>query len=420
MNARDEFYITLSEDLTRNGEQSVLYRFLEEEQEKKSVREAGTDISGARSCQFRIRCYRNMLKAGAISPEEYLKDFCSVLLQKTKYCKRCGKPEKSLESKKRIGYHSRDPEPLLKELLDAALGIKPPGRGDNPIQDLKRLSGILNEGKGSEYRAAIEGLQKGDFLDESFDRIMTLTDAVLDVAIAYDIKEFFFGTAVETLEDYKVSKRQRNPDQGQPGGRPERSDKSLRLIDYYCRREGTALFGAAKKDAPGDVECDLLYRKLLAGGNESVFVPLLVDTATGCGIYIVGKKYFEGDYEKEKEHYRRIRESCTYGVMLFDDDSGENIRTGYHFANKYNEFSNYNEARFSGDWSYESVRQLTADMIKEANGKMSGDIPVIFRKYFEADAELEEEVYRREIREDVSNCEQELRTGIKKKQSLKN
>ena len=43
--------------------------------------------------------------------------------------------------------------------------------------------------------------------------------------------------------------------------------------------------------------------------------------------------------------------------MFFDNDSGEEIRTGYHINNGIEEFSSYNEARFSGDWCYEKARQ---------------------------------------------------------------
>lgn len=410
MNARDEFYLALSDDLTQKGEQSILYKYLEEEQEKKVFRGEEGTVGGARSYQLRIRYFRKRLVNGEIALEEYLKQLLAILLQKPKFCKRCGKPEKSWESRKRIGYCSRDPEPLLEELVDAALGGRQLQNRDGLGQGMRRMADLLSAGNGSEYRNMIQRLSENGFWDVPFKKIMLLTDVVLDVAVAYEIKEFFYGTVVETLEDYSVSKRSKSQNKALTGTRPERIDKSLNLIDYYCRKKGKTLFGSGLSiSAPGDEECDILYRKLLEGKNNQVFVPLLVDQATGCGIYIIGKAYFEGDYAENPDQYRRMEGSCAYGVLAFDNDSGQDIRTGYHINNRFGEFSSYNAARFLGDWSYEKARQDAADIMKESNGEMPEDVPEIFRKYFEEGADQETERYRREIREAVSRCEDALR-----------
>lgn len=409
MNARDEFYIILSDDLTRKGNKSVLYRFLDEEQERKADKENEANINGVRSFQIRIRFYRKQLKMGEITVEEYLKHFCSVLFQNPKYCKSCGKPEKSFNNSRRIGYCSKNPEPLLKELLDAALGDDWLKNENSITQGIKKLCMILNAKDSAEYRNTVEGLSRGKFLDGNFSKIMLITDAVLDVVIAYDIKEFFYGTAVEALDEYVITKRRKNSDKTISGGRPERIDKSLRLIDFYCRQEGKTLFGTENKDAPGDEECDLLYRKLLASENERVFIPLLVDNVTGCGIYIIGKAYFESEYADDLNQYGKIKKTCAYGVMFFDNDSGEEIRTGYHIYNRIEDFSSYNEVRFSGNWCYEKARQDASDIMKESNGKMPDGMSETFRKYFEAEADLESEILKQEVRKDVSDCEKELR-----------
>lgn len=419
MNARDEFYMVLSEDLTQKGDQSVLYGYLDAEQEKRAANGEGGAVSGARSYQLRIRYFRNRLKDGEISAEEYLKQFLAVLLQKPKFCKRCGKPERSFESRKRIGYCSKDPEPLLLKLLESALGDVQSKSGSSMIQDIRKVFECLNAEEDSEYKKVIQGLSKKNFLDAPFTKMMDLTDAVLDVAIAYDIKEFFFGTVVETLEDYSVNKRRKNLSGAVSGARPERIDKSLKLIDYYCRKNGKTLFGAetGSGGAPSDKECDTLYRRLLESKNEQVFVPLLVDQVTGCGIYIIGKAYFEGDYSEKSDWYKRIKDSCAYGVLSFDNDSGQEIRTGYHINNEFGEFPSYNAARFSGDWSYEKARQDAADIMKESNGEMPEGVPKIFRKYFEENMDWEAEEYMQEVRDAVRRCEKDLR---KKESGFKN
>ncbi len=419
MNARDEFYLVLSEDLTQKGNHSVLYGYLDAEQEKRAANTGEGTVSSARSYQLRIRYFRNRLMNGEISAEEYLKQFLAVLLQKPKFCKRCGKLERSFESRKRIGYCSKDPEPLLSELLDAALGDVQSKSGNGILQDMRRVFEFLDAEEDFEHKKIIQGLSKNNFLDVPFTKMMVLTDAVLDVAIAYDIKEFFYGTVVETLEDYSVNKRRKNSDGAASGARSERIDKSLKLIDYYCRKKGKTLFGAEAESggAPSDKECDALYRRLLESKNEQVFVPLLVDQVTGCGIYIIGKAYFEGDYGEKPDWYKRIKDSCAYGVLSFDNDSGQEIRTGYHINNEFGEFLSYNAARFSGDWSYEKARQDAADIMKESNGEMPEGVPEIFRKYFEENTDQEAERYKQEIRDAVRRCEQDLR---KKERGFRN
>lgn len=415
MNARDEFYVTLGENLTRKGRQSVLYGYLEEEQEQKAANADAKTIDSARSYQLRLRYYRRQLREGALSPEEYIGRLLELLLQKPKFCKQCGKPEKSLESKKRIGYQSRNPEPYLEELLDTVLGYDRMEANGNKIQDMRQAAALLNTGEAAKDIAAVRRLREAHFLEEPYTKLMLLTEAVLDVAVAYDIREFFFGTVVETLEEYTVAKRQKSVDKALTGSRPERTDKSLKLIEYYCRKEGKTLFGSGADliKEVHDTECDALYRKLLESGNEQVFVPLLVDEETGCGIYIIGRSYFEG-YEDLQELEKEKDKCCAYGVIFFDNDSGEDIRSGYHINNPFCEFSCFNEARFRGDWSYEQARQDALDMMRERNGKMPEGVSDAFRKYFEEE-DREQAQEEQEIRRAVAGCEEALRKKEQRK-----
>lgn len=410
MSVRDDFYMVLSEDLTKKGRHSVLYRYLDEEQEQRLVREEGK-AAVARSYQLRIRYYRKEFAEGRATPEEYTRQLLNILLQKTKFCKPCGKTEKDLGSRRKIGYDSKDPEPLLCELLHTALGRELPSGKTCTVLEMKKVYDILCAKTGEEYLAAIGQLQEKGFYEAPFKKLMHLTDAVLDVAVAYDIREFFYGTVVETLEDYTVRKRQKKAEESPAGTRPERIDKSLRLMDYYCRMRGKSLFGARETagGAPSDRDCDALYARLLESKNDKVFVPLLIDRETGCGIYILGRAYFQGEYTKDTVRYCSLQESCAYGVLSFDNDYGQEIRTGYHINNRFGEFLSYNAARFSGDWSYEKARQDTADMMKELNGEMSSGIADIFGKYFIEDIDRETEGYRWEIREAVEKCEKALR-----------
>lgn len=411
MNARDEFYRVLGDDLTLYGNKSVLYQYLDGEQEKRAVAGDKGDPRKARSYQLRIRFYRNQLKAGEISPAEYWKLLLEILIQKPQFGKRCGKPEKSLESKRMIGYTSKDPQPLLCEMTDIALGKEKSERKTGVAQKMKKVYDILSASQGEAYRDVTERMEKQGFWQPPYAKLMKLTDAVLDVALAYDIREFFFDTAVERQEGYSVVKRQKERGEGGSSSRAERTDKSLKLIDDYCRKKGKTLFGSGQDGGaePKDMVCDALYRKLLEGGNEEVFVPLLVDRVTGCGIYLLGRAYFEESSGVTSGKRRTVQNSCAYGVMFLDNDYGEGIKTGYHINNEFGEFPDYNSARFKGDWSYEKARQDAEDTIRETNGKVPDGVPEEFRQYFEGDTDAEAEELREEIRRELTVRERELK-----------
>lgn len=411
MNARDEFYKILGDDLTLYGDKSVLYQYLDGEQEKRAAAGDRRDPGKARSYQLRIRFHRNQLRAGEISPEEYWKLLLEILIQKPQFGKRCGKPEKSLESRKVIGYASRDPQPLLREMTDIALREEKTEKKTGAAQNIKKVYDILSAGQGEAYKNVTERMGKQGFWQPPYAELMELTDAVLDVALAYDIREFFFDTAVERQEGYSVVKRRRERGDEESSSRAERTDKSLKLIDYYCRKKGKTLFGSGQAAGaePKDMVCDALYRKLLEGGNEEVFVPLLVDRVTGCGIYLLGRVYFEESGGVTSGKRRAVQNSCAYGVMFLDNDYGDGIRTGYHIYNEFGEFPDYNSARFKGDWSYEKARQDAEDTFREINGKVPDGVPEEFRKYFEGNTEADEEELREEIKRELAGRERELK-----------
>ena len=410
MDARDEFYTVLADDLTLYGKKSVLYEYLDQEQEQGALQGEKKELGKARSYQLRIRYYRRQLKAGNISPEEYLKQLLETLAKKPQFGKPCGKQKRSLESNRIIGYSSQNPQPLLEKMADIAVGHEDTGEKKTTDQKIKAACALLFQEESPEYKKAMRRLGENGFWTPPYRRLMAITDAVLDVAVAYDMKEFFFGTVVEKKDSYTVRKRQKPADGGSGGSRAERTDKSLKLMDFYCRKRGKALFGlrAGESRAPGDMDCDALYWKLLKEKNENVFVPLLIDPVTGCGIYILGKAYFEGEYADDQEKYKRLKESCAYSVLRFDDDYGADIKTGFHMCSKFGEFPNYNSARFDGVWSYENVRQDMEKTIKELNAKMPAGAPEIFRKYFEDDTDPEAEMYARETLQAVAACEKEL------------
>lgn len=408
MRARDEFYRVLADDLTLYGNRSVLYEYLEAEQEKRA---AGGEKNPekARSYQLRIRYYRRQLKEGAISPENYLKELLEVLIQKPQFAKSPGKRNQSRDGERILGYISEDPEPLIRELLRPVLAGPGAEERDGYMQEIRQVYGILDSREGPAYKKMQAQLEDEGVLEPPYEKLMIVTAAVLDVALAYDIKEFFFDTAVEKQREYTVVKRQKEAGEKTGGGRAERTDKSLKLMESYCLKRGKSLFGEGAGKEPGDIECDRLYRSLRERENEEVFVPLVIDPQTGCSICLIGRAYFEEGDTPGSVRHRDQKESCAYGVLFFDNDFGEDIKTGYHISNRFGEFPNYNAARFEGEWCYEQMRQEAGEVFRESNGTMPAGIPEIFRRYFLEDTDQEEEEIRREIRVQIKEQERMLR-----------
>lgn len=408
MRARDEFYRALADDLTLYGNRSVLYEYLETEQEKRAAGEE-KNPGKARSYQLRVRYHRRRLKEGALSPEDYLKELFEVLSQKPQFAKSAGKRNANREGERVVGYMSGDPEPLIREVLQAALDGQGAERKDDYMQDIRQVWDVLNGEKGAVYKKMRSNLAEEGFLEPPYKKLMAMTDAVLDVALAYDIKEFFFDTAVERQRDYAVVKRQKAAGEGAGRGRAERTDKSLKLMESYCLKRGKSLFGTGGGKEPGDMECDRLYRSLLERGNEEVFVPLVIDQQTGCSICLIGRAYFEESGAAGSGRHRGEEESCAYGVLFFDNDYGEEIKAGYHISNEFGKFPNFNAARFEGDWSYEQMRQEAEEAFKESNGAMPTGTPEIFRRYFLEAEDQETEEIREEIRRQTAEQERKLR-----------
>lgn len=400
VSARDEFYKTLADDLAMEGKESVLYQYLEGEQEKKAESLKEKDLSKTRSYQVRIRYYWKRLRAEDISPEKYLHILFSILLQKPQFCKSSGRTKKQdddFESSSVIGYVSENPQPLLEKILDAAFDKEQETKKVKFAAGMKEVCRILEEGEGAEYEKVRERLEEKGFWEYPYEELEELTAAVLDVAVSYDIKEFFFGTIVEQQDSYSVAKRSKDGGKEADKSRAERTDKSLKLMDFYCRKKGKSLFasglGADGITPPKDMECDALYRCLKENGNDEVFVPLLIDPVTGCGIYLIGKSYFEGNCISEDQIYKlkNAEELCSYGILNLDDDYGEDVKTGYHIWNEFGDFKDYNSARFDNirfggrEWSYEQACRETLEVIREKNGKMPEGISKAFQKYFQDD-----------------------------------
>lgn len=90
-----------------------------------------------------------------------------------------------------------------------------------------------------------------------------------------------------------------------------KADKGLELFGAYCINAGIdPFFGGVS--APPPKEVDALYELLLKQRRTEVLIPVAIDSATGAGLYIIGRSYLGALAS-------RIKGSCCYGVLYPND-----------------------------------------------------------------------------------------------------
>lgn len=419
MGAREEFYLKLNEDLILNRKASVLYEYIEEEQE---ARAGKGDLSDARSYQLRIRYQRKRYRNEEITPLEYLVEILDILNQSPKLCRRCGKEtswvkefqafEQSgvAESRRQTEYVSDNPEQDIRELLKAVYEELP---SEMDIQQtLKELLETLQSPGNNSYRKAIEGLEEGGYLCPNSTKVEKLVNTVLDVAVAYDVREFFSGI---DLDGSKVKRSKKGA-----GKRAERVDKTLYLLDKYCKRKGISLFQPTATSRASAMEYNTLLEVMDEEGDRDLFLPVYVDADTGCGIYILGLNHFD-IYEQHQIHQKGKRaakmrkeeyrdRNCIFVVTDYEPDKRAKASLQYveqYVYNSDNTYMDYVGARED----LKLARNVALDEMREIfNG--SG-IPEFIRHYkydgLYDEAEFEEdEAVREETRKHIQKCLEHL------------
>lgn len=244
----------------------------------------------------------------------------------------------------------------------------------------------------ADYGAAICG-------DDTFGRLVSekaimselanVLRAKKNVAVPYDI----LYDMTEDLKD-KILKRDVATllyDAGYSGdaeknSRTRKKDRSMDMLDAYCRKNGISLFAAERGKAASDAgdedeyykSCDKLLEMLNAEKRNDVFLPLMVDNVSGASVCIIGKDYYP-------RNFTTINKSCVYGYVRYNGVDRDTSMACEIDIQKY-DMPSMQEAVL---WLDKYVIADTIEAYQDYNGDMPEGCPVMFRSFFSKAAEGE-------------------------------
>ena len=329
---RDIFYGRLQDDYRLNGTASVIYRYLQEEQERQKT--AGSRGSFA----VRLRARHEALLSGLEGPEDYIKYLLEGLYS-----------NRALYEAD-IDRLDSQPTELLSRLIEAALG-KDSSRRKSKSRVRERL-GELAELLNKNDPTVLKRLVGSGYMAQPFERLSELTDVILENAVHREVKAFFYDAGYPYREDV-------NAPQAAKGRNKE--DKTLRLLEAYCHINHITLFGE-REEGLSEEECQALLEAYRKQRKDSVIHPLRVDVKTGCSLLIVGKTHFRKSYRNDMEAYRRIKQSCAFGITRLEMGGSDGL--SYTLDQYFDQYPSIDEAM---EEYREECHFALADM-EDANG----------------------------------------------------
>ena len=237
-----------------------------------------------------------------------------------------------------------------------------------------------------------------------------ITSEIQDMILKQDINTFLYDAGFETSQEKPSTSRKK--------------DRSMDMLDAFCEEEGISLFGQqaaalSKTKNPFNEQymedCDRLLQLLNEKKRNHVFLPVMVDPATGVGIYIIGRAHFKGNIETQ----RKIKNCCGYGLVSFTGVDDENGMVFSIDMDVY-DISNLKEAK---EWLETSARPDAFEQYQDYNKTLPNGAPKVFQSYFstsnlweEHDFETEKEITRK-LLEEEKTLEQQRK---QKENELKN
>lgn len=318
------------------------------------------------------------LKNGKTSKFQYVKFIVERLSQSPKLYQNCDDKDKN----------------LLIPLLAYNLNLK-----DTEINELKR------NGRKKDIHSKLLSLnhqiaESDRIVKKRIDEIPMelleyLTDRLQKIAVHIEVKTFFYDAGypvynVKTDTEYEREKK--------GTGRKQKSEGILNILDEFCASKELALSDI--KPELKEEEYEEFFRILAAGGNEDLFIPLQIDSISGCGLFIVGKRYvwdgaiedLKGEKGKDLLNKKRQREdgttvddlSCLYVVsnLLLEDFDMEYQGIPYTLEDT-DYYITYHEAKSLFDNRCTHGRLLESQLRKYNNQWPGGiECPPSLRRYF--------------------------------------
>lgn len=377
--AKDTFYRRLQHDYRLLGTDSVIYRFIQEEQERlyRQFRPGSSVKKGSSLIQLRL--HFDALAAGRETPVEYIANLLRILSGRPVLYQDCA---------------GTDPRGLLATL--AATGLRD---GDEAVsvhgsrrhmqECLSELVRRFDRQDADVYRRYAES----NYAQPPYEALRELTHAILRCAAHVEVKAFFYDAGYPLNDNSYGNIPEKNggrkPRRQSAGGdnaatdagrgRKPRVDKTLSLLDAYCAAGHLSLFHSGAEASLED--CKRLYELLVQGDNEKVLVPLRVDSRTGCALYIVGRNFYANMYAgietmKRAKNYRNSHNACAYGILQLDSTT-DDLPLGYTLSDWFDAYTSLEEAIVQ----YENVCIDTLAEIREDNEELPPGSPAVFAIY---------------------------------------
>ncbi len=332
LSSKDEFYYKIKEDYDANFTDSFIYNYIWKQKE------------------------------GRVSPEEYLRNKDKVrrdpyITLKSCYLAYSLKKIKSLELADLLKGSIKD---LKRDEIAGVLKIVEDLNDKKPTK--KQLTEIICEEIDKEF-------ESGSLGEDGV--VKRLVDALSCKYLSKEIYDYLYN--VEN-------------DRTDIDGRRRRNDDALDMMFGFLKSKRYAEDNNSVKvactnrldDNDYEEDCKKLYDFINDLDQEEgvqIFVPVMIDTETGMGIYMVGSEYVASD-EKDKKN-------CYYCILRFDpdEDFGGNIyeHDSYNWTGT-KEFFDVNKTRFMMTCYIESQGSLFSEI-----GKAKAAYSAIKNNYFDYD-----------------------------------
>lgn len=101
--------------------------------------------------------------------------------------------------------------------------------------------------------------------------------------------------------------------------KPERKkDPSLNMLDAYCARKNLVLSAAVSvQGRESGEDYDEFFRRIAKSGHSGILIPVMTDSRTGAGLFIIGKKYIHDFAYLVSKKENKVYEDycCAYGIL---------------------------------------------------------------------------------------------------------
>lgn len=314
-----DYYEQLRQDYYEKGEKSFVFDYLEKNPRSET-------------------CFRMILgqrwedvKAGKISSLDYV-EYIIEKLSKTPKLYQEGRDYK-----------------LLLPLLCCGLGLtqeeseklKSTGRKKD-IQEKLRLLEERLKGSDGKTRERLSQIS-----DRELER---MTRRLSHVSLQVEVRNFFYEIGLPVTDVSKLKK------ESAAKTKPERKkDPSLNMLDAYCARKNLVLSAAVSvQGRESGEDYDEFFRRIAKSGHSGILIPVMTDSRTGAGLFIIGKKYIHDFAYLVSKKENKVYEDycCAYGILELNTDAVPHLSHGnpgecqevvsYH-ATKY--LFRYQEAR---------------------------------------------------------------------------